>query len=408
MSGAESRNVTNTEVSRKREEGWYFGAFYLLSFAGLAIYGTYGSLYFQRRGVSKAELGVLSAIGAWLGTFVPLIWGVISDALRSRKIPLSVMYFGAAATFPLYWIWDGNSFAILCAITVAFTFFFSAAIPLTDAWTLEHLSRKGGDYGRLRSWGSVGYILPLLASLFILKKSSVTSADALFPVFVGFVGFRLLAAGFAVAMPDDRPKGARPKLNLTALRAYLHPFALTFFFASFMGRFLFGPYYTYFSIYLDELGVADNIKGLYWVVAVGAEIALIASSRRLMQRYGEVALLLVGSGAMAVRMFLFAAMPPWYWLLFAQVLHALTFGATHVASMRIIHRITPEAFRASGLTLYSMVIGVGGVLGGMLGGLWAESYGLGGLYFRLGIAASVATALTAVGFAKSQYPIGDT
>lgn len=380
--------------------GWRFAAFYFLSFAAVALYGIYGNLYFQRRGLSKFQLGVLSTIPAWLNVIAPMVWGFVSDALRRRRLPMLAMHLGTALLYPAFWFWNGELFLTLCVLMGVFTFFFSGTIPLTDAWVLSHIARRGGDYGRLRSWGSVGFIVPLLGSMFALRQANVSTAESLLPVFVGFTSFRLLSSVWTLGLPDPGHETDRVKLDWRSLKGYTHPFALLFFFSMFVGRFIFGPYYTYFSIYLDELGIADGFKGIFWVVAVGAETAIIAVSGRILSRFGEVFLLVAGLGAMAFRLFVLSLEPAWYVVLATQTLHALTFGGTHVASMRIIYRITPESFRASGQTFLGALVGAGGVLGGIVGGVWAEAYGLAELYRILGIVAAITTVVVGIGFRR--------
>lgn len=377
-------------ADKDASQGWKFAIFYFISFSAVSLYGIYGNLYFKRRGISDIELGVLNAIPAWIGIFAPLIWGIISDALHQRKIPNFIMHISAGLIFPLFWYYTDN-FLILCVIMGIFTFFFSASIPLADAWTLDHLSRNRGDYGKIRTWGSVGFTLPLLFSLFVLKRSSVSKAEDLLIVFYGFCAFRIISGFYALSLPDYRLQRKKSKMDWKSLHTYLHPFALTFFFATFMSRFLFGPYYTFFSIYLDEQGIVDSFKGIFWVVAVGTEAGLIAISGSLLKRLGEVALLLTGLSAMALRMFIYSLEPPWYIILATQTLHALTFGAFHVASIQIINRITPESFRASGQTFNGALLGIGGLLGGVVGGIWAHQYGYAGLFRILSVISAITT-----------------
>lgn len=374
--------------------GWRFALFFFLSCAAFALYGIYGSLYFKRRGVSNMQLGVLYAIPAWIGIFAPPIWGIISDALRQRKLPTFIMHFVTVILFPLFWFWGDQPFWVLCVLMGVFTFFFRATMPLADAWALDHIAHRGGDYGHLRGWGSAGVAVMMFSSLFILKKSSMSQASALLPMFFGFCGFRILSSFYALTLPDYHSRKKREKLNWSGLRVYRKPFAITFFIAIFMSRFLFGPYYTFFTIFLDNQGIADNMKGLYWLVAVGAETGLIAISGTLLRRFGAIPMILAGLSAMAIRMFVYSLEPVWYVILVIQSLHALTFGAFHVASIHIINRITPEDFRATGQAFNGALLGIGGMVGGMVGGMFAESYGL-VIMFRIFsiIAASVVISL---------------
>jgi PPP family 3-phenylpropionic acid transporter len=383
-----NKEITNQSVGDGRG-GWRFALFYFLSFAGISLYAIYGSLYFKRRGVSNIELGILYAISAWVGIFAPLAWGLISDMIRKRKIPNFIMHITAAALFPMFWFWKGGFFWLLCLLMAIFTFFFRGGIPLADAWTLDHIQKRGGDYGKIRSWGSAGFAISIFVSLFILRQSSMSKASDLLPVFIAFCTFRILSAFYILTLPDYHSQDVHPKLQLKNLRVYLRPFAITFFLAVFMSRFLFEPYYTFFSIFLDEQGVPDNLKGIYWMVAVGSETGLIAISGYLLRRFGAVKMLLAGLSAMAFRMFVYSLEPSWYFIMATQTLHALTFGAFHVASIQIINRITPDEFRASGQTFNGALLGTGGIMGDAVAGIISHNYGLAKMFRLFSIIAAL-------------------
>ena len=393
-----TENLSRLNLFSSNRAGWRFAVLHFLTFASLAVFGIYGSLYFKRRGVSNVQLGVLYTIPSWIGAFAPLLWGIASDALQRRRILHVIIYSASAALCPLFWFWNGQSFILLCLLMAVFSVFFRVSVPLVDAWTLDHIAQGKGDYGRIRSWGSVGYIAPLIASVFVLRHSSTGDVRALLPVFYGVCGFCLIAAVYSLTLPDYCPAG-RGKLEWSSLSVYLRPFALVFFLCAFIRSVVSAPYYTFFSIYLDEQGIPDNFKGVFSVVAVGAEIAVIAESGRLLRWIGAVPMLLAGIAAMTVRMFALSLEPTWPILLVVQTLHALSFGAYHVASIEIIRRITPEPFRATGQTFMGGLFGFGGIIGGVLGGLGAEVYGLPGLYRLLSFGGVVTFVLAAIGFA---------
>lgn len=376
----------------RSRESWRFALFNLLAYSAFALYTIYGNLYFRRRGVSNLQLGLLNAIPAWVGIFSPLLWGLASDALRQRRLPNVLTHILPALIFPLFWFWKGESFVELCLIMGVFTFFFGASSSLADAWVLDHLHRRGGDYGRLRSWGSLGFILPIFVYSFILKGTGSTTAQDLWPVFLGFFLLRTVSGFTTYVLPDYAIEARRQPLQWKSLKGYLHPFALIFFVTIFMSRFTAGPYYAFFSIFLDEQGIPDNMKGYFWVVAVAAETVLIAKSGVFLKRFGPVPMLLSGLFAMSFRMFVYSMQPSWIVLLAAQSLHAFTFGAFHVASVQTFNRITPPSFRATGQTLNGALLGLGGVLGGLVGGGWAQSLGLPSL-FRLLAGISLVTSL---------------
>lgn len=390
-----------SKVSRYSDDGWRFAILYFLSFSAISIFTIYGSLYFKRRGISNVQIGILNAVPAWVGIFAPLIWGLISDRVKRRKLPNFLVHLVTALIYPLFWFW-GDQFLLTCLIMGFFTLFFSPTIPLADAWTLDHLSNRGGDYGRIRTWGSIGFALPLVLSTFLLSKAKASTAEDLLPTFWGFCIFRVISAFYLLSLPDYySPSFERHKLNWKNLSSYLTPFAITFFFATFMSRFLFSPYYAFFSIFLDEQGIVDNLKGIFWVMAVVSEAGLIAVSGSLLRWFGEITLLIAGLSAMAVRMFVYSAEPSWYIILATQTLHAFTFGAFHVASIQIINNITPGDFRASGQTFNGALLGTGSLIGGIVSGALAENYGLPGLFRIQSVMSLVSTVI--IGFLMLRF-----
>ena len=112
------------------------------------------------------------------------------------------------------------------------------------------------------------------------------------------------------------------------------------------------------------------MKGLPWIVAVGAEVIMIAFSGNLIKRFGAVSAIIVAFAAMAIRLFVLANTPSWGVILAIQLLHGFTFGAYHPAAIRIINQITPESFRATGQTLVSVVGATGGILGSIAHDPW--------------------------------------
>ena len=180
-----------TSIKNNNQVSWNFAALQFFSFAALSLFGTYGMVYFQRRGLSKIQIGILNSIVSAVSIFSPMIWGITSDWLQKRKPLVVVMNLVSALLFPLFWFLDSRSFILLCSIRAIFSFFFRTSVPLIDAWTLDHLSREGGDYGKIRSWGSIGYMIPLVASIFIFSSSSEGQAEVLLPMFFG-VSLRFL------------------------------------------------------------------------------------------------------------------------------------------------------------------------------------------------------------------------
>jgi len=134
-----------------------------------------------------------------------------------------------------------------------------------------------------------------------------------------------------------------------------------------------GPHYVFFSIYLEQNGYDDGQIGQLWALGVLAEVMLFAFAGVLLRYFSIRHLLILALILGIVRWMITGWMVQHlYWIIFAQILHAATFTATHIVSMSLIHRYFSGQHQAKGQTLYSSVsYGLGGMLGSFIAGeLW--------------------------------------
>ena len=157
--------------------------------------------------------------------------------------------------------------------------------------------------------------------------------------------------------------------------------------------------YAFFSLYLDQLGYGKPAVGAMWAVAVAAEIVFFALAGRRFERIGVYRWLVLAALVSAARFALTAAfgdVPAV--LVLAQLTHALTFAAQHMACTSLIARHFPDRLRARGSALYSTLgYGVPGVLGGLAGGLLSERFGLAAVFWAASLAALASCRLLRAG-----------
>lgn len=248
-------------------------------------------------------------------------------------------------------------------------------MPLVEATTLSYLGKQTGRYGRLRSWGSVGFIVAVVGLGYAFDYIAI--AWLLWAGLICELGILI----FSRQLPET-PVRPHHTDQQSVRQILFQPRVLALFAACFLMSAAHGPYYTFFSIYLVEHGYAKSAVGGLWALGVICEIAIFFLMPRLTHRYGFTRVLL-GSFALAVLRFL---MIGWcvdvlLLLLVAQVLHAATFGAYHAASVGLVHELFQGRHQSKGQALFgSLTYGAGGMLGGLASGPIWQHYGASLLY----------------------------
>jgi len=347
---------------------WQLAGFYFFYFGYIGAFAPYFSLYLDSLGYAAALIGVLMTLPQAMRIFAPHLWGYLSD--RRRGHVGVARWTGVAGTVCFFGVFVDHSFVWLFACIGLWSFFWSAALPLVETTTLNHLGERGGDYGRIRLWGSVGFIATVVGVGWVLDRAAI--GTLLWIVAATMLG--ILACVWRVPESLAARHGERhePILQVLKRREVIVLIA-----ACFLMSVAHGPYYTFFSIHLVDLGYSKSAIGWLWAIGVIAEIAVFACLPWLYRSFSHHALL-IWSFALAVLRFAliaWAAHIPGV-LLFAQLLHAATFGVFHSAALASIHRLFRGPHQARGQAAYSSLsFGLGGTLGGLGSGLVWEPWG---------------------------------
>jgi PPP family 3-phenylpropionic acid transporter len=340
--------------------------FYFAYYAVLGAFTPYWSLYLQSQGMGMAAISVLMSL--WYATRIvaPGAWTLL--AARSprpiRWLHLGcILTLGCFAAFLLPWKFAGL-FAAMCA----FCFFYNAVMPQFESITQSHLHGRTDLYGLIRVWGSIGFILVVAGFGVLIDHLGASRLPwMMLPLFL-----LLLGAGFANHYAE--PPAIPPAGDEAGFRARLRrPETIAFFVAAFLIQVSFGPYYTFFSIYLGEHGYTPSVQGVLWSIGVLVEIGLLFLSQRIFRRWGARRLLVFSLGITVLRWWATAAWPDSLpVMVVAQATHAFSFAAFFAAAMLLLAEYFPGRHNAHGQgVFYGLSSGVGGVIGALLAGqLW--------------------------------------
>jgi MFS transporter, PPP family, 3-phenylpropionic acid transporter len=367
-----------------------FGSVSFCYFGYVGLFNTYAPLWFRSLGFSTLAIGGLASLQSGTRLFSPYLWGWLADhtGQRGKLLRLAVGLSLACALGLLVSRQHGWVTAVMVALFICT----AAVIPISEASLAQLVSRDGAldarRYGRVRVWGSVGFVLVVGASGFALQWLGV----GWFPGLVMAMLTLLLVAVRRLPMPSEAGHTAQTAKG--ALAVLRQPVVAWFFAGVFLTVLAHTSLYAFFSLYLDSLGYTKSTVGLLWAVGVSLEIVWFWFQGRWLHALPRQGWLVLAAGVSTLRFAAVGAFGQMGWvLLLTQCVHPLTFAAQHTACIAVISQHFPGRLRGRGQALYAVLgYGASGVIGGVAGGALSNAFGFAAVFW----AASAAAALSAL------------
>lgn len=356
------------------------GPQYFLYFGVMGVFLPFFNLYCYHLGFSGFQIGVLSGIRSVALVVFPLLWGLVADRFHARRS----IYIGCNLASSLVWAFllftaDFKAMAVIIALYGAF---YAPIISFLEAFTMDALGDDKKSYGRLRACGSISFILTVLVLGKILDIAGVGIIVTL------ILAGSLVQAAASFRIPDVQVK--KRKTDGADIKVFFRPKVLIFLTCAFLMLVSHGTYYGFYSIHLETLGHGKTFIGFSWALASTAEILVMIKSDKLFEKFSLERVLIFSFVIAAVRWIILYTTASPVIILFSQILHAVTYGTFHMASILYIDRLTPDASKTMGQAVNNAVTyGLGLVIGFLFSGVLYESLGAHNLF---GISSLIALA----------------
>lgn len=327
--------------------------YYSCMFGMVGIFQPFFPLWLAEHGLAAAQIGLLLSLNSVTRAIGNPIFARYADTREDRKQLVWILCLAGIVTacfmLPAYGFWPVLLLTLLHVAVQA------PVNPLGENLILLNLRVRNLDYGRLRAWGSAAFILTSMAGGAFLEGRS---ADWVMYLFIASLGAIFLAA---VALPAVRATPARrdrpPIRSLLANR-----FFLLFLACAALNMASHAVLTGFSTIHWQAAGHSKGLIGFLWAIGVVSEIILFAWAKPILERIGIPGMLILGAAAGVVRWMGTGAGTELWLLVPCQVLHGVTFGATHLAGMTLIQRHIAPGMSASAQALYSS-LGMGAAMG---------------------------------------------
>lgn len=326
----------------------YFGAIFLI----YGVHITYFPVWLASRGLAPEQIGLLTALPIVLRSLMTPAIAAHADATGRHRIIVVALSF--ASSILAVGVWASPSFPWLIVTVVPFAIAMVTVLPLVDTLAVFGVREGGYDYGRMRLWGSVTFLVATLAAGGLYDLYGASS------IMWALVTASALSAVAAVLLPRPPPAitaKETPRVSESGIvrRLLAMPVFGLFILAVGAIQSSHAAFYTFGALHLQGQGVSGTAFGSLWAVAIVAETALFAWSAPFVTRFGPVNLLMIGGVAAVLRWMMMSLDPPYTAIVMLQALHALTYGATHLGAIHFIARAVPTQGAGTAQALYSAI-----------------------------------------------------
>ena len=362
-----------------------FALFLFCYYAHAGTWSTYATLFFADKGMTVAQIGVLMSMIQVLRIVGPNVWGYVADHYDRRVLVLRLAGFAALVGFSGFFI--GSTFGHFMLAMVILNLFTSGQAPICEALMLSEMKGDLTYYGRIRMWGSIGFIVSVTLASIALEHYGIVTLPW---VAVALLVATILAAFRLRDVPRRTHKTPPPPLlSLLRRREVIAFFASTALMVS-----AHASLYTFYSLYLERNGYSKTVIGAMWSLGVLAEVLLFYFQAPLFRRWGAQRMMYLTLAVGVLRFLMIGLGSHILWLLvLAQLMHAATFALHHSSSVMSLQRWFSGPLQARGQALYmSISYGIGGSLGGLFLAQWWERAGAESVYY----VASVLVVLSAL------------
>ena len=336
-----------------------FAAFYFFYFALVGIYIIFLPKLLVGSGFSATEVGLIYASGPFMRFLLPFLFRhVIHLTHRVYRVSLFVGFFSSMlffVTVDTFWAYLGANLFFGASA--------GAILPFVETLALQVISKE--RYGRVRLWGSLGFITVALSLGGLLNTPQEGIA------YLSAAAFATLFAGFFIVQYDqeDTPEQSIQETN--------RDFSLAKYWAFWLSAFLlqvsFGGFYNFFTIYETAHGLSLQTAGYLWSFGVLCEIVLFYYQGPLLKR-NLLNLLKFSITTAALRwalLYLFPGSLPIAYL--SQSLHAFSFALYYTAVISYVYNLYTQKKLAQQFLL-GLTFGLGGSIGALIAGKIYDQY----------------------------------
>lgn len=328
------------------------GAFYFFYFVLIGVYIIYLPRMLTRQGFSATEVGIIYAAAPMMRFLLPFFFRRFLS-LDDRVYRGALLTLFAAS---LLFVSTVRTFGLYLAVNLLYGAALGAVLPYVDTIALQVITRE--RYGRVRLWGSIGFITIALWLGQVLETLNQTFT------YLGVASLLTMLTGLYLVRFD-------PHRDTPVDRDQERAFSLSTYWAFWVSAFLlqvsYGGFYNFFTIYETAQGFSQATISYLWSFGVVCEIVMLYFQGPLLRNH------LMGIIKLATLSSVLRWTLLWLWpdhlivAYISQSLHAVSFALYYTSTITYVFQLYSQKKLAQQFYL-GITFGLGGSVGAVLAG----------------------------------------
>ncbi len=330
------------------------GLFYFFYFALIGVYVIFFPKLLNDIGFDGFEVGIILSVAPLTRAILPFVFRRFGGLNKKiYKIALLILIFSAFGFF-----FAIKNFWALLIINTLLGASKGVILPVVETVALHQISKE--NYGKVRLWGSIGF---MAIALWLGKFLSSSFEILYYLIFIALITAlaSIYLISFDTLEENKNEKRSYKKISLSK--------NLGWWLSALIFQMSFGGFYSFFTIYETSYSISLEMTTWLWSFGVICEILMLYFQGKLLKKYSLIFLIEISIATTILRWLLLWLFPGSIFVAFvSQSFHALNFALYYTASIAYVYQLYTQKKLAQQFFL-GVSFGLGGSLGAMIAGI---------------------------------------
>jgi hypothetical protein len=363
--------MTELKQLNSRKLHIQFMAIFFVAYIAYAVSYTQMLPFLSDIGYTSSEKGLILSGAAVISIIGQFLFGFLCDKYKTVK----KMFYLATIVFIMIVTWAYSvteiSFFFHLITLSLMGGFFRIVVGLLDSWTIERDPLLQKNYGIIRAFGSLGWIIGAPYTVWALSKGGYGSIG----LNVGILSILTLLIG--ATMGDAQKVSHQAPIKMVDIKQLLKKkqYIILLIILTLINIVLYADAYTIVNKILALGGTATDISNK-WVLQAFMELPLFFLGSVLYKRFSAKTLLMVGIFMFMVRFLLSALATSAAQLVMISATQLVTFPFILLSSKQLIDSESPAHLKSTGQLLgLSMYSGLSALISPLMSGFLVDWIG---------------------------------